>query len=360
MSGFGSNSVLGKEIGPLTVGQIVAMVIALAIGILLYTYGGANSIFVILIVAIIAYMVPHLFGANPKIKAVFGVVFAVIALIVGAFAVGPACIDANTNHCASERNGITLEIDDAFNVTATYSGTEDLTAVVCEVNGVIYNSITLTNVSYHTMTKTGTTYTVALSLDNSKLYSITVAPLDAEGKAIAGSASYSVLTGFNFTGNKTDCTLVPTAFIIAYTMILFYLILGLTTLMRNRAYATREKMESQGRLYPQGYGRCSFCGAVVLPGEVNCRKCGAYIDRPDYMKPHKKDYFTCSACGAEVSSDMTECPKCGAKFDGEESTVIHSDGTTETSTETKVCPDCGKDIPAVAERCPYCGKKFEE
>lgn len=360
MSGFGSNSVLGKEIGPVTVGQIIAMIIALVIGILLYTYGGANSIFVILIVAIVAYMIPHLFGADPKTKAVFGVIFAVIALVVGAFAVGPACIDTNSSHGAPERNGIIFEMDDAFNVTATYSGTEDLTVVITEVNGVVYNSIILANLSYHTMTKSGSTYTVALGLDSSKLYSVSVAPLDAEGKAVLESSSYSVLTGFNFTGSKTDCTLIPTAYIIAYTMILFFLILGLTTLLRNRAYAAREKMETQGRLYPQGYGRCNFCGAVVLPGEVNCRKCGAYIDRPDYMKPHKKDYFACSVCGAEVSSDMTECPKCGAKFDGVESTVIHTDGSEETSSETKPCPECSKDIPSVAERCPYCGKKFQE
>ncbi len=360
MSGIRNNPFLSKEVGPVTMGQIIAMAIALVLGILLFTYGGANNILVILIVAIVVYMVPHLFGADPKTKAVFGVVFAVVALVIGAFAVGPACIDANSNHSTSERNGISFEVDDDFNVTTTYSGSEDLTVVVCDVTGVIYNSITIANNTYHAMTKTGSTYTVSLSLDNSKLYNLAVAPLDDEGNAVLGSASYSVLTGFNFTGSKTDCTVVPTLFIIAYTMVFFFIILGLTTLMRNRAYATRTKMESQGRLYPQGYGRCSFCGAVVLPGEVNCRKCGAYIDRPDYMKPHKKDYFTCSVCGAEVSSDMTECPKCGAKFDSEESVVTHTDGTEETSTETIPCPECGKDIPAVAERCPYCGRKLNE
>ncbi len=360
MSGIRDNPVLSKEVGPVTLGQIIALVIATVVGILLFTYGGANNILVILVVAIIVYMVPHLFGAKPKAKAVFGVVFAVVALVVGAFAVGPACIDTNSSSDVSERNGISYTVDESYNVVATYSGSEELTVAVSEVDGVIYNSVTLKKETYHAMTESGSTYTASLDLDDSKLYNIIVAPLDEEGNAVFGSASYSTLTGFNFTGSKTDYTIVATAFIVAYTMILFFLILGLTTLMRNRAYATRSKMESQGRLYPQGYGRCSFCGAVVLPGEVNCRKCGAYIDRPDYMKPHKKDYFTCSACGAEVTSDMTECPKCGAKFEGEESVVVHSDGTEETSTEMMVCPVCNKHIPAISERCPYCGKKFDE
>ncbi len=360
MSGIGNNPVLGKEIGPVTLGQIIALVIATVLGLVLFTFGGANSILVILIVAIVVYMIPHLFGADPKTKAVFGVIFAVIALVVGAFVVGPACIDANSTHEAAERNGIAFTVDDSFNVTATYSGSEELTVVITEIEGVIYNVPTVKSTDYQTMTKSGSTYTASLSLDNSKLYAVAVAPLDADGRAVLSSASAYVLTGFNFTGSNTDYTVIPTAFIVAYTMIFFFIILGLTTLMRSRAYAARTKMESQGRLYPQGYGRCTFCGAVVLPGDVNCRKCGAYIDRPEYMKPHKKDYFTCSVCGAEVSSEMTECPKCGAKFDGEESIVTHTDGTEEVSSETMPCPECGKDIPAVAERCPYCGKKFDE
>ncbi len=66
---------------------------------------------------------------------------------------------------------------------------------------------------------------------------------------------------------------------------------------RSRMQKTRTKMENEGRLYPQGYGRCAKCNAIILPGEVECRKCGAYIDRPDDMRQKKVDYFRCTNCG---------------------------------------------------------------
>lgn len=355
MSGFGSSGALAKELGPVTVGQILAMVIALAIGLLLFTYGGANNILVILIVAVVVYMLPHLFGADVKVKATFGVVFAVCGIIVGGLLVGPAFIDEHDGDSVSERNGISFEMT-GDTVTAQYTGTEDLQVIVCEVLGVMFKSVTLDNPEYLPMAKSGSTYTCTLSLPSDKMYNICVAPVDGDGKAVLSSQSYSLLTG---SGGDADLAVYSTAIVMLYCMVFYYLILVLTTLMRRKITDTREKMEAQGRLYPQGYGRCTFCGAVVLPGEVNCRKCGAYIDRPEYMKPHKKNYLTCSACGAEISQDMTECPKCGAKFDGEESVVTHADGTSDTTTEMMECPVCGKHIPAISEMCVYCGKKFE-
>ena len=362
MSGFGSSSVLGKELGPVTLGQILSMIIALAIGLLLYTYGGANSPLVILIVAVVIYMLPHVFGADLKVKAGFGIVFAVIAIVVGAFVVGPAFIEENSNEHLSERNGITADITysgtDAT-LDITYSGTEDhLVLVVSEVEGVVYNVAVLKN-SKEINIGSGPNINHILTLDSSKLYNICIVPADTEGNLLSSKASYATLSGGGFIGDDTDCTLLSTCIIVGYTMILFFLVLALSTLMRRKLSDTRAKMEADGRLYPQGYGRCNFCGAVVLPGEVNCRKCGAYIDRPDYMKPHKKNYLTCSVCGAEISENMTECPKCGAKFEGEENIVVHADGSSDSSEDIMSCPGCGKKIPAVSEMCPYCGKKFE-
>ena len=362
MSGFGSSSVLGKELGPVTVGQILAMILALAIGLLLYTYGGATNILVILIVAIIIYMLPHVFGADLKVKAGFGVIFAVVAIVVGAFVVGPAFINEHSTEHLSERNGIEADVTysgSTITFDITYSGSaHHLDLVVSEVEGVIYNSVSLKEPTKIDI-GVGPNINYVLTLDSNKLYSICVVPADADDKLLTSEASFATLTGCGFVGNNTDCTLLSTCLIVGYTMMLFFLVLVLSTLMRRKLSDTRAKMEADGRLYPQGYGRCTFCGAVVLPGEVNCRKCGAYIDRPEYMKPHKKNYLTCSVCGAEITETMTECPKCGAKFEGEENIVVHADGTSDSTTETMSCPGCGKEIPAVSEMCPYCGRKFE-
>lgn len=356
MSGLVNDGILGKELGPVTVGQILAMAVAAIVGLLLLTFVSANSILVLMLVAIVVYMIPHVFGASVKTKAVFGVVFAVIAIIVGGFIVAPAFVGSHITDTASERNGISYTIDENNLVTAQYSGDADLTVIISESEGVMFNSLTIKAPVYQDMAKSGSTYTAALALDSSKLYNICIAPIGEDGKADTSATSYSVLTS---SGKDTEFAVYSTAVVMLYCMVFYYLILVLTTVMRRKIADTREKMEAEGRLYPQGYGRCTFCGAVVLPSEVKCRKCGAFIDRPDYMRPKKKNYLACSACGTEITADMTECPKCGAKFDGEDSVVTHADGTTETTEETVECPGCGRTIPATSEICVYCGHKFE-
>ncbi|MBO4502197.1 MAG: hypothetical protein J5707_00870, partial [Candidatus Methanomethylophilus sp.] len=208
MSGFGSNSVLGKELGPVTVGQILAMVIAMVIGLLLLTYGGANNILVILIVAILIYMLPHVFGADLKIKAGFGVAFAVVAIVVGAFFVGPAFINDNSSEHISERNGISADISysgDSITVNATYSGTADhLVLVVSEVEGVMYNSVSLKN-STEIDIGPGPNAIYVVNIDPHKLYSLCIVPADDTGKLDTSEASYATMTGCGFIGNDTDC-----------------------------------------------------------------------------------------------------------------------------------------------------------
>jgi len=171
------------------------------------------------------------------------------------------------------------------------------------------------------------------------------------------STNWVFLTGAH-DGSTTSLSLFGCAYSTLMIMIVFFLIMILSFFMRGRMEKTRERMEKEGRLYPQGYGKCDNCGAVVLPGEVKCRKCGAYIDRPDEMKPKKKDFFECSECGAEVPGDATTCPKCGAKFDEDEFEVTHADGTVETTNEIIQCHECGEFAPANATFCAKCGAKF--
>lgn len=367
MNGFGNNPFLSKELGPVTVGQILAMIIAAVAGVALLVFKSTSNIVLIcLIVGIIAYMLPHLMGATPKVKVVFLFIFIIITVLVGSLSVGPAFIDKNSSQEISEYNGISYKVSGSgdvftfYDIQDTGSNPNELVASYVDVSYIAFENIFLRgNVSdLEIIHLVGDAATV--TLDNSKLYSLFLAHLGDDGKIDTSTMSYSTLSGFDFTGNTTSYTLTGTAYVCAYIALFFFIILGLTTIMRRRLQHTRAKMEAAGRLYPQGYGRCTLCGAIVLPGEVNCRKCGAYIDRPESMKPRKKDYLTCSVCGAEITEDMTECPKCGAKFDGEESVVTHVDGSQETSVEMMVCPVCNKHIPATSERCTYCGKKFDE
>ncbi|MDR0791321.1 MAG: zinc ribbon domain-containing protein [Methanomassiliicoccaceae archaeon] len=105
-------------------------------------------------------------------------------------------------------------------------------------------------------------------------------------------------------------------YITAFVLILPFLLLSLLTLwMRKNLEKTRERLEKEGRLYPQGYGRCKRCGSMVLPGEISCRKCGEYVDVPEEMRVKKVNYFECSECGREVPPDAGVCPYCGEAFE---------------------------------------------
>ena len=367
MSSFGNSPTLSKEIGPVTVGQILMMAIAMVLGLVIVSAAGFTGVLVWVVIAIILYMLPHLAGAKPATKAVFGVLFVVIGLVLGAFVIGPAFAkDNSSTHLTG--NGIDADItytDTEFSFSATYSGTDTHDMVICysEVDYISFKNAYLKNninsIPTAAMTHAGSTYTGSAAIDSSKLYYVFLAFLNDDGKVNTSTMSHVTLTDFDYHGNINDYTVKGAIWAIGMIALFFFIVLGVTTFMRMRLAATRKKMEAQGRLYPQGYGRCNFCGAIVLPGQVNCPKCGAYIDRPESMKPHKKDYFVCSVCGCEVSPDMKECPKCGAQFDGEENVVTHKDGTSDVSEETKTCPNCGKAIPANSARCPYCGKKFE-
>jgi len=108
-------------------------------------------------------------------------------------------------------------------------------------------------------------------------------------------------------------------FTFVFTTLPFLLIALMNIWMRKNLEKVRERLEKEGRLYPQGYGRCKRCGTVVLPGEISCRRCGEYIDVPEELRVKKVNYFECSECKREVPEDAGVCPYCGEVFedDGE-------------------------------------------
>jgi RNA polymerase subunit RPABC4/transcription elongation factor Spt4 len=121
---------------------------------------------------------------------------------------------------------------------------------------------------------------------------------------------------FLFIELKEDADTFGVIMAIFFSLVLPFIILCvLVWWMRRNLERVRAKMEAEGRLYPQGYGRCKRCGALVLPGEVMCRKCGEYVDVPEEMRVKKVNYFECSECGREVPEDAGVCPYCGEAFD---------------------------------------------
>lgn len=259
--------------------------------------------------------------------------------------------------------------DDTVYITATYSGEipSEYDVVFCtySVSGIgfttdqIYGSddkVTTMTVEYDSETNIST-ISGSVTLDTSVLYMGALGMEDADGDI--ENSTYTWFLTETYDGSLSAICLYGVFYSVVFIMIIFFMMLFMSAFMRGRLEKTRIKMESEGRLYPQGYGRCDSCGSVVLPGEVNCRKCGAYIDRPDEMKPKKVDFFTCSDCGAEVPADAKVCPKCGATFEDDvETEIVHPDGTVEVTNEIVKCPDCGTDMPPGTQFCPKCGRKI--
>lgn len=345
--------------------QLVGLVAALAVSLVLEVLGFGVGILGLLIIAVILYMVPHLLGVESvKIKAILGVTFIVLAVVLGTF------MFANIHH---DTAGIIDQDSDKIRDVGYADGV--LTAVLTYPDGhtpepyVTYGKIT------------GIPFGKPMSTDMSdKIPMVAGSPVDSGVKYSAdiplADDSYNVIilhwddrtylqftvdTGVSDDEIRNMC-MEGSLYITLYSAAIFFLILIFSALMRRSISNTRAKMEEQGRLYPQGYGRCKECNAIVLPGEITCRKCGTYIDVPDELRAVKKDYFICTDCGSEVPRDANACPKCGARFesDSEEFEIRHEDGTVDVGTEVFVCSDCGEKVPVNAKRCPKCGATFDE
>lgn len=412
LTGSGSGRFAIKDdLKALSTKQRVAVIAAIAIALILEVLGLAASCLGFLIIAVLLYMIPHLMKVTSvKVKAFIGVVFIVVSLLVGVFAYVTVPDDyARTIDEDSDtiRNMEVTEVDGVytltFDVNPTVAGvgdTWDVRVYNGDISMISFGSIGglrstndtyLTDsgnasiadkdkdntylrgglVAYTTASDSGW-YRGSVVLDMSDhefeylLISIEDVTIEENGNVYDVSRDSKSSVGFTYDsgvsfGDTLVMCLYGSGFITLMIAILFFIILAFSAMFRGKAEKERTKMEAEGRLYPKGYGLCKNCGTVVLPGEVTCRKCGAYIDVPEDMKPKKKDFFTCSVCGAEVPSDATECPKCGAKFDEEtEVEVEHPDGTVDVTEETMPCPHCGESIPSNADWCPKCGKKVRE
>ncbi|MBR7152991.1 MAG: zinc ribbon domain-containing protein [Candidatus Methanomethylophilaceae archaeon] len=347
--------------------QLLGMAVALVVSLVLEAVGFGTMCIGFLVISVILYMLPHLLGVESvRIKAILGAVFIVVALVMGTFMY--TGVNNETAGMIDQDSDKIMDVgyDESSGVlTATLVYPSGVVAepyvIHGKIDGIAFGNMRATELSDRipmvavSTVGAGTVYSADIDLPMDSYNLVTVYWDDDTGMqfTVDTGVSGDDMVGICFTG---------AIYTVAYSAVIFYMILGFSALMRRSITKTRAKMEAQGRLYPQGYGRCKECDAIVLPGEITCRKCGTYIDVPDELRAVKKDYFVCTDCGSEVPSDAKACPKCGARFDqgSVETEVRHVDGSVDTSTEYFVCGDCGEKVPSNAKRCPKCGATFDE
>lgn len=356
---------LAGDIRSLTTKQWASLVAGILIAVALVVYMGLNC-FGFLIAAIVLYMLPHMMGVKSvKVKALAGAVFFILGTAALTM-IASSNLEAQADGYDYDGSVSDFEYDGS-DISFTVQLDDGDIVLVEVVQYTIYEYVddTIyvpegTEVGYEGATVIDTAMTVTDNGDGT--YDVLVTGVDlAEGYlyyvfvGVVDNSTYSYLTLINEDGHSlTYIGLISALYTVGIATIAFAIILTFSTIMRNSAEKTRRRMEEQGRLYPQGYGRCKECGAMVLPGEIECRKCGAYIDVPEEMRVHRKNYFECSECGAEVPANANECPRCGAKFDGVDlSEEMAASGA-------RYCPDCGNAVPANAEWCPRCGKMLKK
>ncbi|MDR3282426.1 MAG: zinc-ribbon domain-containing protein [Candidatus Methanoplasma sp.] len=348
--------------------QAAVIIVAFVVSLVLALFGfGSSFCLGMVIIAVILYMAPKMVGVTDiRLLVGLGVAFLVSSILLGAFVMAPGFVDGiddtptDNEHFAHveyifENEGVSISVE------ALDAGLEgkDVRFYYGKVSGIGFGTVNaVMDMGSDLTLDSGTTYKGFVKLDPSVLYVGHIGL--AEGGKETSAVSYNSLLTGAFDGDVTGIALYGCAMAAAYIIIFFFMIMILSRIMKSRLEKARVRMEQEGRLYPQGYGRCVECGGIVLPGEINCRKCGKYIDRPDEMRPNKKDFFECSDCGAEVPKEATVCPRCGAAFDEEESEVTHADGSVEVTNTTFECSDCGAEVPEAAEFCPKCGAKFEK
>ena len=298
--------------------------LALATGITLlmvYYLGQINKLCCglgFLMIACAALYIPKMFGfRKTQYLAIFGIFLFIVIAIFGTFCCSKPMFEKASDYSNYNSEGFTavnfVYENGNLTVTVNYEGPGEVTAYLYKIKDVD------TDKYESKMTKEGTIYTCTFNnIPTNYIYQYCFQSVDGDNKTTSSSAYYldqvdkSELIKISFIGN-----LLNAGTIIA----IFYLMLVLTAVMRRNLEKTRARMEAEGRLYPQGYGRCKECGSIVLPGETCCRKCGAYIDVPDEFRHKKVDMVECSECGAEIPEDAKVCPKCGATFDEEEEVV---------------------------------------
>ena len=318
--------------------MLVGAVISTGLGILLMWLGWFQQCCNLgyLLIACVALYIPKMFGmTKTQYLAVFGVLFFLVLTIMGAVVFSKPMFENDNDVDSYDNDGfsnvmitatdVVTDKEPGIQITVTYTGeaAEKLNVNLYQVQFVTYTMIHKTDhdTSCEELKKVGETATYTATfydVPSGYVYQLTFETVNGEDTDesspvyYTGKATDSDIDKFCWTYNAYTCVWIA---------VIFYLMLVLTTIMRRNLEKTRARMEAEGRLYPQGYGRCKECGSIILPGETCCRKCGSYIEVPDELRHKKVDMVECSECGAEIPEDSKVCPKCGAVFDEEEEIV---------------------------------------
>lgn len=313
--------------------KALGLVLAFAVCFFMMYMGLYTQYCLFVFIGVLLFVIPKLFGVKDiKALAALGVVFLVATTLIGGLVFSAPIMEDNTTEDFSDEKFTNLEItevsDGKYLFSVDYAGSSaELhmgnvgTTTFSVIFGLNYKADTICTMNekmQYVLTGNEGKYSAEIDLKDGTLYSFFLSGDDGYDSEVA------IISENVSDGDFTKHALIWNLYVTAIVAIMFFLILILTTWMRSNLEKTRKKMEAEGRLYPQGYGRCKDCGMLVLPGENVCRKCGAPIDVPEEYRrkpveqPKSKETFECSDCGKEVPSDATVCPHCGATFDEEE------------------------------------------
>jgi len=335
--------------------QIILSAAIFFVCTVLVLYGFANNCFGWVVVAALLFMVPRMVGIKSTKKlAVIGLCFILIVPLVGAATTANTFMNENSGNPSDTDKISNIEYvytDYGVEISAEISSgitVKEVKFRYIEVNRVFFGGYRGSNEGSIDLTEASGTISGLFEIkDSNKLYLgfIEIEYNDGEKDVKESCSNTFLLEAFD--GSTFNILLYGCFLLVVQIMMFYFLMIVMTLFMNRRFEKMRDKMEAEGRLYPKGYGACDNCGALIVPTDLICRKCGATIDRPEEMKAKPKEAMTCSDCGATVSADEAKCPKCGARFDEDE--------PAEQRDEAVRCPDCNNVLRDGATFCPVCG-----
>ncbi|MDD4185725.1 MAG: zinc ribbon domain-containing protein [Candidatus Methanomethylophilaceae archaeon] len=307
--------------------QVIGIILALFLGITFMLSGFYELFCLPMLVGVAMYVVPKMLGVkSTKTLLAAGAAYLVIISCVGALVVSPAYVDSYDNIGSLNEGDFTdadiiLKGNGLYDITVEYNGSgTDVEFCYNDIMILYYSSAGMaTPANRVAMTSSGTTYTASdVDLGDNKLEYFFF-------EAKSGSDTIDKTGMMIYRGSATDGDVTMMAlegnlyFIGINIMFIYFLVVIFSFFSRRSLENARERMEREGRLYPQGYGRCKECDALVLPGETCCRKCGAFIEKPEIITAAPvEEEMECSECGATVPANAEKCPKCGERFDADD------------------------------------------
>ena len=335
----------------------IGMIIGILVGIGLFYMGLYNALCglgMVLIAAAMFVIIKWFGGKDLKKLIAFGVVFFLAITFVGAFAVSMPVIDRNTDVDNYESIGfknvvITYADDNTISsVSVVYDGTletgKEIVFHMGRLSFICYNGYGVylgnddssNNGRDIPLTLDGSVYTsgtISAKMDSGTIYGYNFKIV--EGNETRESSSVFFHKVNVSSGDELKFALIWNGYYVVMILAMYLIIVFFSYRAGKKMEKVRAEMEADGRLYPKGYGRCKQCGTVVLPGETNCRKCGAFIEVPEEFQKKQVEYCECSECGAHIPADSVFCPKCGAKFDEEDETIVVKDSEPADTEENE-------------------------